>query len=333
MNIMRILLTGANGLLGHHIAFELLHRGYDVNIVVRSTKKIHFDISRVNVFVGNFGDEKFLFDAANECDAIMHVAAATATHWRNYAPYHKLNVVACETILRVATLRNIHKIIFVSTSNTIGNGSIQFPGTTANAIAAPFEASFYAQSKLAAENLFKNYAHQHPQKHVIIINPCFLIGAYDTKPSSGKLLLMGKGKAWVFVPRGGKNFVAAHDVAVAACNALHQGQTGERYLCGNQNLSFAALFRLQNQVLQQKQRIFVLPNFVLKIAGFVGDLIQKVGFETDLCSRNINQLLVQEYYCSAKTIDALGMPQTPIIKAIDEANRFFDSTNKTISTL
>lgn len=321
---MRVLLTGANGLLGHHIAFELLRRGIDLNIVVRSTKDIHFELSQVTVFVGNFDNKATLAQAAQGCDAIVHVAAATATHWLHYAPYCKINVIACETILHTATELNISNVVFVSTSNTIGNGSAETLGTELNAIASPFDASFYAQSKLAAESLFRNYAHQHPQKHIIIINPCFLIGAYDTKPSSGKLLLMGKGKRWVFVPRGGKNFVAAHDVAVAACNALHSGQSAERYLCGNQNLSFAALFRLQNNVLQQKQSIIILPNFLLKFAGFAGDCLQKLGIETDLCSRNINQLLVQEYYDSQRAIAALAMPQTPLEQAIDEANRFFD---------
>lgn len=324
---MRVLLTGANGLLGHHIAFELLRRGIDLNIVVRSTKDIHFELSQVTVFVGNFDNKATLAQAAQGCDAIVHVAAATATHWLHYAPYHKINVTACETILHTATELNISKVVFVSTSNTIGNGSAETLGTDLNDIASPFDVSFYAQSKLAAESLFKNYAHGHPQKHIIIINPCFLIGAYDTKPSSGKLLLMGKGKRWVFVPRGGKNFVAAHDVAVAACNALHSGQSGERYLCGNQNLSFAALFRLQNNVLQQKQSIIVLPNFLLKIAGFAGDFLQKLGLETDLCSRNINQLLVQEYYDSQRAIAAFAMPQTPLDQAIDEANRFFDGAH------
>ncbi|HBG58765.1 MAG TPA: NmrA family transcriptional regulator, partial [Porphyromonadaceae bacterium] len=44
---MQILVTGANGLLGHHVVMQLLDRGHQVKIIVRSTDKIHFDLNRV----------------------------------------------------------------------------------------------------------------------------------------------------------------------------------------------------------------------------------------------------------------------------------------------
>lgn len=51
---MRVLLTGANGLLGHHTAFEFLRRGIDMNIIVRSTKEIHFRPFANKGFCGQF---------------------------------------------------------------------------------------------------------------------------------------------------------------------------------------------------------------------------------------------------------------------------------------
>lgn len=310
--------------MGHHIAFELTKRAIDINLVVRSTQQIEYDLGQMNVFEGDFGDKNLLLKAAQGCNAIIHVAAATATHWLTYAQYEAVNVTKCETILQVATELNIQKIVFISTSNTIGNGNVGKWGNESNAIAAPFDASYYAQSKLAAENLFVKYAEHHPQKHIVVINPCFLIGAYDTKPSSGKLLLMGKGKRWLWVPSGGKNFVAAADVAMAACNALKSGRSGQRYVCGNQNLSFVQIFEIQNKVLGQKQQIFVLPTFIVRIVGWIGDVGRRLGLATEVCTRNINQLLVQEYYDSSKAQKELKMPQTLLQKAIEDANAYFD---------
>jgi uncharacterized protein YbjT (DUF2867 family) len=51
---MNVLVTGANGLLGYHVVFELLRRKHNVQIIVRSTQNIHFDLSLVKIFIGNF---------------------------------------------------------------------------------------------------------------------------------------------------------------------------------------------------------------------------------------------------------------------------------------
>ena len=64
-----------------------------------------------------------------------------------------------------------------------------------------------------------------------------MVGAYDTKPSSGKLLLSGYRKAVMPVPKGGKSFIHVADAAVAIVNALTRGTSGQRYLLTGHNLS------------------------------------------------------------------------------------------------
>ena len=43
--------------------------------------------------------------------------------------------------------------------------------------------------------------------------PTFMIGAWDSRPSSGRIILLCYGRRVMFHPLGGKNFVAAGDVA------------------------------------------------------------------------------------------------------------------------
>jgi dihydroflavonol-4-reductase len=216
---MKVLVTGANGLLGHHVVFQLLEMKYEVNIIVRSKQKIFFDLNRVNVTEGNFANNETLRMAAKDCDAIIHIAAVTATNLLHYEDYRKINVDACGQIIKVANELKINRMVFVSSANTIGYGAENQLANESSVIQFPFSKSFYAQSKAEAEQLFVE-ASLLPDRHVIIINPSFLIGAYDTKPSSGKLMLMGYKKPIMFTPRGGKNFVAADAVARAVCNAL-----------------------------------------------------------------------------------------------------------------
>ena len=85
---------------------------------------------------------------------------------------------------------NINTIVYVSSANTIGYGTKEQLADESFPIRFPFTDSFYAQSKSASEQLFIE-ASRKPNRHIIIVNPTFMIGAFDPKPSSGKLMIMG----------------------------------------------------------------------------------------------------------------------------------------------
>lgn len=324
---MKILVTGANGLLGHHVVMQLLEKQYDVTVIVRSRKKIFFDLTKVSVVESSFTNEESLRTAAQNCDAIIHIAAVTATNLVRYTDYKRVNVDGSALILKVANELNIKNIVFVSTANTIGYGTIHHLSDERAGIEYPFSESFYAQSKVEAEKLFVQAA-KSVDNHIVIINPTFMIGAYDVKPSSGKLMLMGYRRKWMFVPKGGKNFVATADVATAVCNALTDGKSGERYLASGVNLTFKEFYEIQSRVGGYKQKVIVLPDLLLELAAKFGDLLQKLGIKTDLCSRNINQLLICEYYGNAKAQKVLRMSVTPIDRAIKEALYWFQKNGK-----
>jgi dihydroflavonol-4-reductase len=155
------------------------------------------------------------------------------------------------------------------------------------------------------------------------VNPAFLIGNSDTKPSSGRLILMAYNKKMMFVPSGGKNFVSAKHAAEAICQALTHGKSGEKYILGGKNLSFRSFYQLQSEVGGYKQKIFVLPDWILKVAGKAGDMLRFAGIKTDVCTRNLNQLLIQEYYDSSKAEKALGLKKTVLSKDIEKALKWF----------
>jgi len=319
---MNVLVTGANGLLGHNVVLELLKLHHNVRIIVRSTGNIYFDLTKVEVFEGNFTQYDLLKQAAEGCDAIIHIAAVTATNLLFYEDYQQINVEGSALVIKVADQLNINKIVYISSANTIGFGSEQQYGDELFPVQYPFSESYYARSKIEAEQQFIEAAKKHNQ-HIVIINPTFMIGAYDPKPSSGKLVLMGYNKRLMFVPRGGKNFVAVRDVAVAVCSALNNGKNGEKYLASGTNISFKEYYTLQKQVGGYCQLIVELPDLLLKLAGRTGDLIRLFGIRTDLCSMNIRQLMIREYYTNRKAKEELYFTKTELSIAISEAIDWF----------
>jgi len=317
---MKILVTGANGLLGHHVVMELINRGHEIRIIVRSTQKIDFELSWVEVVTGNFTDKETIYQAAKNCDAIIHIAATTDTDLLNYREYQLINVDATKQLIDVATALSIRNMVFVSTANTIGYGNKKNPADERSPIQHPFIKSDYAKSKLEAEMLFADYAKNN---HAIIINPTFMLGSHDTKPNSGKLVIMGYKKRFLFLPDGGKNFIHVKDVAVACCNALTMGKSGERYLAAGVNLSFKKYFKLQRRVGEYKQKIMIVPTFFLKMIAFLGDMLRFFNIKASFCSRNINQLLIREYYTNVKARNDLLLPEFPLESAIKDALNWF----------
>ena len=324
---MKILVTGANGLLGHHVVMELLEHCEQVSVVVRSTANIYFNLQQVHVFTGDFTDYETLKKAASGCDAVIHAAAVTATHLLHYSDYEKVNVRGSANVLRACNELGINNIVFIRSSNTIGYGTSENPSNEHSPIQFPFIHSHYAQSKLAAEQLFFE-ASQMPNKHIIIINSCFLIGGYDTKNSSGRLVKMGYKKPVLFIPRGGKNFVSARKVARAACNALTMGKNGEKYLVCGENLSFRDFFERQKYAGKYRQIMIRLPDFLLLFAGRIGDMLRKTGIKTDLSLVNMRQLIIREFYTGKKADENLHLPQFHLENAIIEAINWINIKKK-----
>ena len=323
---MNVLVTGANGLLGHHVVMELLNRQHTVHILVRSKQQIYFDISTTKVFEGNFSDYMCLSRAAQGCDAIIHIAAVTATDLLKLEDYQAINVTGVATVIHVANELGITRMVYISSANTVGFGNEQQAGDERLTIQYPFTESFYAQSKAEAEHLMVEASRKAGQ-HIVIINPAFMLGAYDTKPSSGKLILMGYKQSVMFTPKGGKNFVPVHDVAIAVCNALILGRNGERYLASGSNLSFKEYYTLQKEVGKYRQHIIELPGFLLLLMGKAGDLIRRLGIRTGLCTMNLRQLMIQEYYSNQKAVTELHLPQSDIKTAVNEAINWFNEHN------
>ena len=118
------------------------------------------------------------------------------------------------------------------------------------------------------------------------------------------------------VPKGGKSFIHVGDAATAIVNALTLGQHGGRYLLTGQNMSLKEFYKLESMVCGYQQRIITLPNWMVRMAGRMGDILRLCGIHTQLSTRNVRQLLVYEYYDNRHACSDLRMPQSPVGDAI-----------------
>lgn len=319
----RIFITGITGLLGTNLANALLDLDYEVTAIIRNPDKyIGKRTGNLNlVQMDLWGDyDRYL----KEKDIVVHIAAETGTHLIKYTDYERTNYDATIRLFEKAKEQKVAQFIFISSANTIGYGSLKALGNETKKIQKPFAKLFYAQSKLQAE---KYLLTQNKEIQVKILNPTFMIGAYDSKPSSGKIILMGLKKRIVFYPPGGKNFVPVKDVVNAIINAFHKGTSGEKYLIAGTNLSYKTFFKELRSISNQKQILIPIPKFLLLTVGTFGSFMRKLNIETSLSSSNMKTLCVKNYYTNQKSIRELNVQYSSLNNAIKEAADYLERTH------
>ena len=76
---MKILVTGADGLLGSNLVRELLSRGHAIRAFVQpGRQQVTLDGLTIEKFDGNLLNPEEVIQSAEGCDAIIHCAASTA---------------------------------------------------------------------------------------------------------------------------------------------------------------------------------------------------------------------------------------------------------------
>ena len=314
-----VFVTGISGLLGTNLALDLLKNGYQVLGLVRR-KNRYKGVLHPNLKLIEGSLEEDLSNRLDTVEAVVHVAAETRQNLTKYSDYRKVNCLATKSLFDSAVRSSVKKFVFVSTANTMGFGSLDDPGREDREVRYPFSDSFYARSKMEAENYVLGGT---TDMETIVMNPTFMLGPYDNKPSSGRIILMGWKKKFVFYPPGGKNFVHVKDVSNGILKALESGRHGERYLLAHENLSYRDFYKKLNRVAGQRARLIAIPKSVLMILGLIGDLLRSAGIRSSLSSTNTRILCVNNYYSNQKSREELGLDYSSTDQSIRDAIAYF----------
>ncbi len=316
-----VLVTGANGLLATHVIMELLAQGYQVKGLLRDKQKFQLgEHPHLMLIQGDFTHTPTISEAVRNCDFVIHAAALTNQDLINYAPYQRVNVEAVKELMKASIRAGVKKVVHVSSANAFGYGTKEHPGNETRGIRKPFSKSLYAYSKWEGQQevlSFKN------QMEVTVVNPTFMLGAYDAKPGSGRILLMGFPKKILFYPPGGKNFVGVRDVAIGVLKALKQGKNGEAYLLAGENLTYLEFFRKLSLITHQSPLYIRIPKGLLLSVGLIGNILRTLGMATQLSLNNMKILCINNFYSNHKASGELGLRFTPIEKGIGEGIEWF----------
>ncbi|MDH6254085.1 dihydroflavonol-4-reductase [Chryseobacterium sp. H1D6B] len=320
----KVFVTGITGLLGTNVVIKLLKDDYFVIALVRKKSSYNGkENENLRLIEGDLFTD--ITEYVQGVHYFIHIAAETSQNLVSYERYKKINYEAVIHLFSHAVTAEVEKFLFVSTANTLGFGSVGNPGNEGRKQKFPFTESLYAKSKLEAENYLLRH---NNMTEVIIFNPTFMIGAYDQKPSSGKIIFWGWKKTVVFYPKGGKNFVHAADAADGILQGMKKGKNGEKYILASENLKYKTFFKILNQVTNQDPVMIPIPDFILISLGFAGDFLRLCNIKTNLSSANMKALRIDNFYSSQKSVEDLGLIYQPVGNAVKDAVEYFEQNKK-----
>ncbi len=328
MSREKVLVTGANGLLGANVVKQLAAMGYAVRAMVRKGSDIRsLKEAEFELFEGAITDEKDVYNAVSGCDFIVHSAAGTALLGSKLDAFLEINVKATRTLLEAGRHFKVKRFVFVSTANCFTNGSVEDPGDETTGFMPWLKESGYAYSKYLAQQEVIRYVKEYGFP-AIIVAPTFMIGPYASKLSSGTLLLPGYKRKIVFYPPGGKSFVDAEYAAKAIGRALTMSRTGESYLLAGTNLTYRDFFRAVAKRSGKKKIFIKIPRAVLMEAGIFSDIIGRIfSLDFQLSSVNACLLCPDNYFTYGKAKAELGLMDTDIDRAVSKAVNWFIKTD------
>jgi 2-alkyl-3-oxoalkanoate reductase len=169
---MRLLVTGANGFLGSHIAETLAAAGHDVRLLVRKTSRLDslsgLDVEQVQ---GDVREPGSLLRAAKGMDVVVHAAGVTSA--LSGRDYDNVNARGTNAMISAAVLADVRRFVYVSSLAAQGpspDGQVQQPDVE------PHPTSPYGRSKLAAERYVLRAV---DDMSVAIVRPPVIYGPRD----------------------------------------------------------------------------------------------------------------------------------------------------------
>jgi nucleoside-diphosphate-sugar epimerase len=146
---MRVLITGATGFIGSHLAEQLHQTGYTLRCLVRKTSNLRWiEHLPVEYCYGDLFDEEVLKQAVAGVDYVYHVAGLTKAKTRE--EYFLGNHIGTKNLLdAVEKVRpNLKRFILVSSLAAVGPS---LDGTPVNEETPYHPITAYGESKMEAE--------------------------------------------------------------------------------------------------------------------------------------------------------------------------------------
>lgn len=317
---MKVFLTGGTGLLGNNIARQLTERGDRVVALVRTPPPPEvFEGVNVEFVQGSLDDSETIQKAVDQCDAVIHSAAMIHIGWKRMEESMRANRDGSATVAEAAR-RHGCRMVHIGTVNTLALAAGTQPANEDSVITALTEQvpCAYVASKRASVAAVQQSIERGLD--ATFVHPGFMLGPWDWKPSSGRMMLE-LGKRYIpACPTGGCSVCDVRDVAAGVLSALERGRTGRHYLMAGVNWRYRKLWTEMARRMGRPAPIFpVGPMIRAGVGAFAAVKVRLTKLETDVNSAALKMSSQLHWYDGSRAREELGYNNRDIHETLDDA--------------
>ena len=301
-------------MLGSVLTRQLVSESVPVRIFRRETSSLDLlgeTAERVEHAVGDLSDPRSLLRAMEAVDRVYHVAAKIGGQARTRADLRVTNVQGTANVVNAALKAGVDRVVHTSSMAAFGRPTRS--GSVLDETAAWRDApgrSDYAQSKYDAEmEVHRGIAEG---LDAVIVNPALIFGVGRPGENTRRIVEAVR-SGWIpAVPPGGTNVVDVEDVAAGHRTAMRQGETGERYFLGSENLSWKDILGTLAEALAVSPPRRTVPGWLLKTTATASEAIAFLTRTEPLLPRSLAESAVrQRRYDNTKARAELGCTFRP----------------------
>ena len=272
---MKVLVTGATGFTGGHLAQHLIDHGDDVRALVRRRSRERFDRSPlrargVTAIDGDLTDVAAVRRAAEGVDLVYHIAATYREAGQPDSAYRAINIEGTRNILDAAKSAGVKRVVHCSTGGV--HGHIENPPANEDAPLNPGDV--YQDTKLAAETLAREFGATNGLD-VVVARPIGIYGPGDTRflrmfrgLARGRFPMIGSGQAFYHL-----TFVDDLVEGFRLCGTVAAARGRTYILAGPRYTTLEQLVRMVAQELRVAPPRVHLPVWPFWTAGLLCEMM------------------------------------------------------------
>ena len=320
---MRVLLTGATGFIGSHVARALVARGDSLCCLCRATShRADLEDLPIDWVVGDLTDRDSLRRAMIGAEVVFHCAADYRLYAREPAEIYRSNVDGTQNVLELAAELGVRRIVYTSSVGTLALGGPRPANENARAQLEDMVGD-YKRSKFLAERVVESWINRGLP--VVVVSPSTPIGEWDAKPTpTGRIVVDFLNDRLPAYVDTGLNLVDVRDVALGHLLAAERGRPGQSYILGAVNLTLLQMLELLGRLTGKRPPRIKLPHWIpLAIAHIEEPLSRWLGRDPRVPINGVRMSQAVMFFDADKAVRELGFPQSPIEPALERAVTWF----------
>jgi dihydroflavonol-4-reductase len=315
---MKYLVTGATGLLGNNIVRQLLASRHEVRVLARTTSDPRpLEGLAVERVAGDVRDPAAVARACQSVEVVIHAAGNVHIGWTQLDAHREINVQGTQNVASAARESGA-RLVHVSSINALGLGRLAQPADETTALEG-IVACPYVVTKREAEQVVRREMIRG--LWAAIVNPSLMLGPWDWKPSSGKMLLAARFAP--MAPVGAANFCDVRDVAAGAITAAG-GEAGQQYILGGFNLTYRDAWRQMARVAGKRGPVLPMGPLFRGAVTPILDLYTRItGREGDANSAALAMGRQEHCFSSRRAEEILGYRNRPLAETLSDTWNWF----------